>query len=169
MFWKVHTTSFNERNCAGSWRGKENAKPSVKPIPTSTASSNCIANSYTSKYTNKYNSNGITRPASTAGLQVISQAQSIVAVNANEKAWLEQAGLIKLDPGKLFSYQAWLTEVSKGKVPEKKAEEFRMWQSLLYEAALRAGMQVGERYAHQDNPAYAPAGFDVDFQVSRKI
>ncbi|MGG1515074.1 VanW family protein [Paenibacillus oryzisoli] len=103
-------------------------------------------------------------PAQTAGMQVLSQAQSKVAANANEKVWLEQVGLIKLEPGKLFSFQAWLEEAVKGKAPEPKSDELSHVAGLLYEAAVRAGMHVGERYPHQDNPSYASSGFDVDFQ-----
>ncbi|CAN7585676.1 VanW family protein [Paenibacillus sp. LjRoot153] len=168
MFWKDTDHASTKGTALAASVDKENAKPSVKPASTATATASASPTSVPA-------STPLSTPAatsadktSTSGMQVISQAQSIVAVSANEKGWLEQAGLIKIEPGKLFSYQAWLTEISKGKVPEKKADELSHVASLLYEAALRAGMQVGERYTHQDNPAYAPAGFDVDFQGEQK-
>lgn len=171
MFWKSTDNDSTKEIALAAGADKENAKPSVKPTPTASTSATTSASPTATAVSTPIStpiSTPATTSATTTGLQVISQAQSIVAVNANEKAWLEQAGLIKLESGKLFSYQAWLTEVSKGKVPEKKADELSHVASLLYEAALRAGMQVGERYAHQDNPAYAPAGFDVDFQGELK-
>lgn len=167
MFWKATDNASTKGIAQAAGLDKENAKASVKPTTTASvaATTSPAATPASTPISSPATASGA---ASTAGLQVISQAQSIVTVNANEKAWLEQAGLIKLEPGKLFSYQAWLTEASKAKVPEKKADELSHVASLLYEAALRAGMQVGERYAHQDNPTYAPAGFDVDFQGEQK-
>jgi hypothetical protein len=171
MFWKTADHAPNKGIALAAGADKENAKASVKPasttVPTATATATAIP---TSSPVVKPVNTPLSSPATnaTTGMQLLSQAQSIVPVNANEKAWLEQMGLIKLEAGKLFSLQAWLTEVSKGKVAEQKADEISHVASLLYEAALRSGMQVGERYAHQDNPSYAAAGFDVDFQTEKK-
>ncbi|KRE93057.1 hypothetical protein ASG89_05970 [Paenibacillus sp. Soil766] len=165
MFWKDTDHASTKGTALAAGEGKESTKQSVKPA--STAMTIALASPTAVLASTPTSTPAVsTSPdkTSTSGMQVISQAQSIVAVNANEKVWLEHAGLIKIEPGKLFSYQAWLTEVSKGKVPEKKADELSHVASLLYEAALRAGMQVGERYPHQDNPDYAAAGFDVNFQ-----
>lgn len=76
--------------------------------------------------------------------------------------------MIKMEPGKLFSFNAWLTEASKAMAPEKKEDELSHIASLLYETAVRVGMKVGERYPHLDIPAYASTGFDVDFQPGKK-
>lgn len=108
------------------------------------------------------------KPVTSATVQVVSQAASLLPVNANEKGWLELVGQVKLDPGKLYSFNAWLAEASKGKTLEKKADELSHVASLLYEAAVRAGMKVGERNPHQDLPAYAAAGFDVEIVPDKK-
>ncbi|WNR42385.1 VanW family protein [Paenibacillus roseipurpureus] len=171
MFWKSDTQA-STKGVALAAGADPTAKVSSKPTPSaasSTAPTSTPASTPAAS-TPPSATPPATPPATTpsGAVQLISQAQSIVPVNANEKAWLELAGEIKLDPGKLFSYQAWLNEVSKGKAPEKKNDDLSHVASLLYEAALRAGMGIGERYAHQDNPAYAPAGFDVDFQPDKK-
>ncbi|OCT14143.1 hypothetical protein A8709_25180 [Paenibacillus pectinilyticus] len=184
MFWKTTSNHLTDGVALAAGVDKESAKPSVKPTPqaggTATATPTAdVISTPASTATSAPTSTPAPTPASTSaslagdksatsGLQLISQAQSIVPVSANEKAWLEKAGLIKLDPGKLFSYQAWLTEVSKAKMPEKKDEELSHMAGLLYEAAMRAGLHVGERYPHQDNPTYAAAGFDVDFQPEKQ-
>lgn len=185
MFWKTTDLASTKGIALAAGADKENAKPSVKPVTTAVPTAAATATPTASPIVTPVNTplsspvsnatpattataTSTTDKNSTTGLQLISQAQSIVPVNANEKAWLEQMGLIKLDAGKMFSLQAWVTEVSKGKVPEQKADELSHVASLLYEAALRSGMPVGERYAHQDNPSYAAAGFDVDFQSENK-
>lgn len=168
MFWKDTDHASTKETALAAGVDKESAKPSVKPISTPTTTA--TASPTVVPASTPISTAATTSPDKTltSGLQVISQAQSIVAVNANVKLWLEQAGQIKIESGKLFSFQAWLTEISKSKVPEMKADELSHVASLLYEAALRAGMQVGERYPHRDNPAYAAAGFDVNFQSELK-
>lgn len=171
MFWKTTDYASTKGIALAAGADKEKAaatatptaSPIVTPVNTPVSAPASNATSTTTAITTS-----TTDKNSTAGLQLISQAQSIVPVNANEKAWLEQMGLIKLEAGKIFSLQAWLTEVSKGKAPEQKVDEISHVASLLYEAALRSGMPVGERFAHQDNPSYAAAGFDVDFQTENK-
>lgn len=160
MFWKQAEASANqtagkqpEKTAPAPANINNNAtpQPSSQPSPTPAPSNNTT-----------------TKTPAASGLQIVSQAQSIVPVNANVKAWLELAASIKLDPGKLFSFNTWLAEVSKSKVPDKKEDELSHVASLLYEAALRAGMGIGERHPHLDNPSYAASGFDVEFQPEKK-
>lgn len=108
------------------------------------------------------------KPVENPGFQLLSQAQSLVSVSANERAWLELAGTIRLEPKRLFSYNAWFNEAAKAKSPEMKEDELSHIAGLLYEAAIRVGMKAGERHPHQDIPAYAAAGFDVEFQPNQK-
>jgi hypothetical protein len=100
--------------------------------------------------------------------RLLAQAQSIVAVSANERSWLDQAGSIRLEKGQLFSYNTWFYERMKSKTLEMKGEELSHIAGLLYEAAIRSGMKVGERHPHQELPDYAASGFDVDFQPDKK-
>ncbi|TVY10408.1 VanW family protein [Paenibacillus cremeus] len=108
------------------------------------------------------------KPAANASGQLLAQAQSLIAVSASERAWLDQAGAIKLEPGKLFSYNTWFKDTQKGKTLEKKEAELSHLAGLLYETALRTGMKVGDRYAHSDIPAYAASGFDVEYVQDQK-
>lgn len=102
------------------------------------------------------------------GEQTLVRSQSLTPIGENERAWLEQARELKLEPGKLFSLNDWVRETMNNKKLEAKEAELSHLAGMLYETALRAGLEIGERYTHQDLPAYAAAGFDVQFEPDRK-
>ncbi len=54
------------------------------------------------------------------------------------------------------------------KTPDKLEHELSHIAGLIHEAAVRFGMKIGEREIHLDLPAYAQAGFDVDYQPGTK-
>jgi hypothetical protein len=167
MFWKTKETDGKELSAeaAAIKRTEQAATPALttasgSPSPAPSSAPLAVAAV----------SNSSPAPIQTApapGVQLLAQAQSTVPVNANERAWLDLVGLIKLEPGKLFSYNTWFAE-QKAKTPEKKESELSHIAGMLYEAAIRSGMKVGERHAHLDIPSYASAGFDVEYLPDKK-
>lgn len=146
------------------------AAPSASPSPTMTPIASLAPATPIPSSSPPAATSSRPNPANTnaTSFQLLSQVQSSVAVSPNEKAWLELASAIKLEPGKLFSYNTWFTEALKSKIPEKKEDELSHIAGLLYEAVVRAGIQVGERVPHQDQPTYAASGFDVEFQPNKQ-
>lgn len=84
---------------------------------------------------------------------LLSQARSPVSLDGN---FTEE--LISVIPaGQTFSYQEWMLE-SKAQIGE---DGYSQLASLLLEIAVKAGLEVGERYVHAHLPDYANPGFDV--------
>jgi hypothetical protein len=96
------------------------------------------------------------------------QIQGIGSMNDLEKALIMKVDAMKLESGKLFSLGNWVTQISKDNNLKVKDEEIAKLGGMLFEVCVRLGLEVGERYIHQDLPDYASPGFDVDFQMNKK-
>lgn len=175
MFWKSgESATAANRPAAGAKPGstapaKEAAVSSAPPSPqTSEAASSAPSSQPTA--TPQPSPSPLPSPSSPAkqGEQSLVQVQSLTPIGDNERAWWEQAAELKLDPGKLLSLNDWVRETVKNKKLEAKEAELSHLAGMLYEGALRAGLEVGERYIHTDLPNYAAAGFDVHFEPDRK-
>jgi hypothetical protein len=96
------------------------------------------------------------------------EIQSIGTTNDLQKALIMKADNIQIEPGKLFSLANWVKQISNDNNLKVKDEEISKLGGILFEVCVRLGLEVGERYIHQDLPEYASPGFDVDFQVNKK-
>jgi hypothetical protein len=64
---------------------------------------------------------------------------------------------VAIGSGKLFSFRKWADDAAKDVSPDNREQ----LASLLYEAALKVGLEVGERGVHAKLPAGVNPGFDV--------
>ncbi|XID92581.1 VanW family protein [Paenibacillaceae bacterium WGS1546] len=99
---------------------------------------------------------------SASGGTLLSQARSPVTLDGNLAGTEELFSVIPA--GQTFSYQEWMLE-SKAQVDE---DGYSQLASLLFETAVKAGLEVGERYVHAKLPDYANPGFDVAVSPRKK-
>lgn len=102
-----------------------------------------------------------------ASARTLAEARSFAVVEPQATAWLDALKGMSLKPGEAFSLQ----EVYRDKLQSVgSASETAMSQvaSLLYEAAVRAGLITGERHLHPQMPTYATPGFDAMFEPGRR-
>lgn len=93
--------------------------------------------------------------------QLLGQAQSKIGANANQQLLLVQLAAVKIEKAKMFSFNAWFNEIALKAKIEPVESDLSFLAGLLYEAATKAGLEVGERHRHTDFPTYANDGFDV--------
>jgi hypothetical protein len=87
-------------------------------------------------------------------------------VSENERKLLGKLHGYRLETGKLFSFTNWLQEAV-GSVQATQQEQSRV-ASLLYEAALRGGLEIGERHPHSILPLGVAPGFDTEIRPPSK-
>jgi vancomycin resistance protein YoaR len=133
---------------ASMWKGTVHAdEPSPSPVPQK---SSTLAKS------------------SLNGTIEMSRAASIIPLTNNEKIWLTALAHLQILPGDLFSYNQWMGQTAKANGFEGNQAEHSHIAGLLYEAAVRAGLEVGERNTHLVMPKYAAIGFDTVIESGKK-
>jgi hypothetical protein len=108
----------------------------------------------------------IAQTETTAEIKLLGQARTSSSLSANERKLLEKLHGYQLEPGRLYSFLQWMEENGSG-VQVTQQEQSRV-ASLLYEAALRGGLEVGERHPHAALPAGVAPGFDTEIKTKGK-
>jgi hypothetical protein len=163
--WQLGVIEIAEPEGLPSWLSKESAAPkpsesaeaTAKPSPEATKNAQPAAPSASP-----------VPVASAAGEQLLVQAASAAAVSENAKAWLDELSKVVLKPNEMFSLDDWVKKTAAQTKLEMKRDEISQIAGLLYEAALRGGLTIGERHIHQELPSYATKGFDVAYQENGK-
>jgi hypothetical protein len=97
----------------------------------------------------------------------IVEVTGTVKLNTQQQAFFEKLNNWELKQQKQFVYSEWFAAVE-SKLSEQPTEAtYSYLASLLYEAAVKSGFQVGERHLHQQLPEYASTGFDVFVRPGR--
>ncbi|WP_438448153.1 VanW family protein [Gorillibacterium sp. sgz5001074] len=100
--------------------------------------------------------------------QILGQAQSAAAPGGTFEFWNQAVQEVKIAAGQRFSMNEWVKQIVKDKKVDLVEQDLSQLASLMYEAAIRSGMEAGERYLHKELPAYANPGFDVAYEPDRK-
>lgn len=103
-----------------------------------------------------------------AGDGLLGQSTNTAQVTEAAKKWLIELAKVSLQPHEFFSLDEWVKSTAEIAKLEKPQEDLSHIASLLYEAALRGGMSIGERHTHGELPAYAMPGFDVAYRENAK-
>lgn len=166
--WQAGIIEVNEPSWIPAWLSKETPAADQKSSPASTKEAAATpAKDGKPKDDNK-SSDGKSTPAPAAGGkdaggQLLVQAQGASAAGEGAKAWLNALTAVTIKPNEIFSLEEWVKNTAAQSKLEVKEEEISQAAGLLYQAALRAGLTIGERHIHQELPAYAAAGFDVEY------
>ncbi|NHN29583.1 VanW family protein [Paenibacillus agricola] len=97
----------------------------------------------------------------------IVEVAGAVKVDEGQKAFFNKLNQLELKPQKQFVYSEWFAAVEP-QLSEKPTEAtYSYLASLLYEAAIKSGLQAGARHLHQQLPEYASPGFDVFVRPGR--
>lgn len=96
------------------------------------------------------------------------QSTNTAFLTEGAKKWLNELAKVSLQPQELFSLDEWVKSTAEKEKLDKQQEDISHIAGLLYEAALRGGLSIGERHTHQDLPAYASPGFDVVYQENTR-
>lgn len=93
--------------------------------------------------------------------KVISSATGLVKVNDENKSLFDKLDKMEIAASTKFSLNDWLKTNGIEKSSVTGSENLSYLGSLLYEAAVKAGVTIGERHVHLKLPDYASPGFDV--------
>jgi len=91
----------------------------------------------------------------------LSKASSLVPLSKHEIAWLNEMDQLEFLPDGMFSFNQWVDQIQTAKGLVATEAELSHIAGLLYEAAVRAGLDIGERNTHLKIQEYATAGFDT--------
>ncbi|WP_136604237.1 VanW family protein [Paenibacillus dokdonensis] len=105
--------------------------------------------------------NAVQTTSSSSNNNVISKSLGTKEMNDRMLNVLGRLQNVEIRPNTQFSMNQWLELNKFEKKLGKEGEDIAYTASLLYEAAVKAGMEVGERHLHMQLPPYAAPGFDV--------
>ena len=91
----------------------------------------------------------------------LSKASSRVPLSKNEISWLNEMDHLEFLPDGMFSFNQWVEQTKTAKGLAATEAELSHIAGLLYEAAVRAGLAIGERSTHLKLQEYAAEGFDT--------
>jgi hypothetical protein len=172
--WQAGIIEVNEPSWMPAWLSKDTPSADQKSPPASTKEA-APTPAKDGKTQDAKPEEGKSTPAPAAGAggnaaggQLLVQAQGTSSAGEGAKAWLDALTAVSLKPNEMFSLEEWVKNTAAQRKLEIKGEDISQAAGLLYEAALRAGLTVGERHIHQELPAYAAAGFDVEYTENGK-
>lgn len=91
-----------------------------------------------------------------------------ISLPSSAKPWLDELNKLSIEPGTVFSLNAWSKAVSQEKkLPISGAGDGGVLDkigSLLLQPAVQAGLKVGGRFRHEKLPEGISPGYDVDFE-----
>ncbi|MGN7358067.1 VanW family protein [Paenibacillus sp. SAF-054] len=105
--------------------------------------------------------NAVQTAVSSSNNNVITKSVGTKEMNDRMLNVLGRLQNVEIRPNTQFSMNQWLELNKFEKKQGKEGEDIAYTASLLYESAVKAGMEIGERHLHRQLPPYAAPGFDV--------
>lgn len=89
------------------------------------------------------------------------QVKGAAKLDAKGKALADKLNQVEWKAAKRFALLEWMQSLQLKPAEQPDADTLSYLASLLYEAAVRLNLQIGDRSLHRQLPAYASPGFDV--------
>ncbi|MBO9609406.1 MAG: VanW family protein [Paenibacillaceae bacterium] len=89
------------------------------------------------------------------------QVKGAVKLDAKGKVLADKLNQVEWKAAKRFALLEWLNSLQLQPFDQPEADTLSYLASLLYEAAVRLNLQIGDRSLHLQLPAYVSPGFDV--------
>ncbi|WP_135553313.1 VanW family protein [Paenibacillus cymbidii] len=155
--WSSLTERWNELTIAVAAAAEPSASPNSSPSPSPAKNGSFFSSNVIQNVSNE-------RPAAAAAqvswVQAV-QVKGAFKLEARGKVLADKLNQVEWKAAKRFALLEWMKSLQLQPADQPDADTLSYLASLLYEAAVRLNLQIGDRSLHLQLPAYVSPGFDV--------